>query len=144
MRPYADPLAFCAEARELEILHRARAEDLQHARALTIENVGDHALLVFMPEAAWSRRVIGTFANELARRHIDRTVALLVRNGAGYQVSLRAPEHGDAAVHLLAQRFESGNGRARSAGIGFLPESEVARLRALLRMPPASHTPPKS
>jgi hypothetical protein len=144
LRPYADPLAFCAQARELAILHRALAADMQQAQALPIETVGDHALLVFMPEAAWSRRVIGTFANELARRHSDRTVALLVRNGAGYQVSLRAPERGDAAVHLLAQRFESGNGRARSAGIGFLPESDVPRLRALLSMPPASPIPAKN
>jgi len=93
--------------------------------------------VVFMPEAAWSRRVAGTFANQLSRRHVDRTVAVLVRDGTGYQVSLRAPERGASAMHLLAQQFESGNGRARSAGIQFLPESDVARLLALLRTPPA-------
>ncbi len=77
----------------------------------------------------------GTFANELARRHMDRTVALLVRNGAGYQVSLRAPEQGGPAMHLLARQFESGGGRARSAGIQFLPDTDVARLMALLERP---------
>ncbi len=137
MRPYADPLAFCLQAPELDMLRRAVAGDLQQALALPVEKVGDDAILVFMPEAAWSRRVAGTFANELSRRHPDRTVALLVRNGAGYQVSLRAPERGASAMHLLAQQFESGNGRARSAGIQFLPESDVARLLALLRTPPA-------
>ena len=137
MRPYADPLAFCSQAPELDILRRASAGDLQQALALPVEKVGGDAIVVFMPEAAWSRRVAGTFANELSRRHVDRTVALLVRNGTGYQVSLRAPESGASAVHLLAQQFESGNGRARSAGIQFLPESDVARLLALLRTPPA-------
>jgi hypothetical protein len=61
-----------------------------------------------------------------------------VRSGAGYQVSLRAPEHGGPAMHLLAQQFESGNGRARSAGIHFLPDADVARLLALLRRPSAT------
>ncbi len=135
MRPYTDPLAFCTQAPELDILRRASAGDLKQALALPIEHVGNDAVAVFMPEAAWSRRVAGTFANELARRHTDRTVALLVRSGAGYQVSLRAPEQGGSAMHLLAQQFESGSGRVRSAGIQFLPESDVARLLTLLRHP---------
>ena len=135
MRPFADPLAFCAQAPELDALRRASAEDLRRATALPVENVGDEAVMVFMPEAAWSRRVAGTFANDLSRRHASRTVALLVRSGAGYQVSLRGPEHGGSAMHLLARQFESGNGRARSAGIQFLPEPEVSRLRALLLHP---------
>ncbi|HXF16996.1 MAG TPA: DHH family phosphoesterase [Burkholderiales bacterium] len=137
MRPYADPLAFCAHAPELDTLRRAREDDLRHARALPLEKVGEHAVLVCLPQAAWSRRVIGTFANELARQHAKRIVALLVRTGAGYQVSLRAPEQGEAAMHLLARQFESGNGRARAAGIAFLPDSEVTRLRALLNKPPS-------
>jgi hypothetical protein len=141
MRPFTDPLAFCTQAPEVEVLRRARAGDLRQARALPIENVGDNAIVVVMPEAPWSRRVVGTFANELTHQHAHRTVALLVRSGAGYQVSLRAPEHAAAGVHLLARQFESGNGRARSAGIQFLPETEVARLRALLLAPPSVRTP---
>ena len=132
MQPYAEPLAFCSQASQLDALRRALTADLRQARALPIEKVGEHAVMVFMPEAPWSRRIIGTFANELARNHGDRTVALLLRSGAGYQVSLRAAEHGASAVHLLAQEFDSGNGRARSAGIQFLPDADVARLRALL------------
>ena len=122
-------------------LRHACADDLKQAMALPIENVGNNAVVVFMPEAAWSRRIAGTFANALSRRHPDRTVALLVRGGAGYQVNLRAPEHGGSAVHLLARQFESGNGRARSAGIQFLPEADVARLFALLRHPFAAGAP---
>jgi hypothetical protein len=135
MQPYADPLAFCARAPELDALRRASADDLTQAAALPIEHVGDHAVVVYMPEAAWSRRVSGTFANELSRRHPDQTVALLVRIGSGYQVSLRAPGRSESAVHLLARQFESGSGRTRSAGIQFLPDADVARLLALLRHP---------
>jgi hypothetical protein len=137
MRPHADPLAFCAQAPELDTLRRARQDDLRRARELPLENVGQHAVLVCLPEAAWSRRVMGSFANELARQYAKRTVALLLRSGSGYQVSLRAPEKGQAAIHLLAQQFESGSGRARAAGIAFLPDSDVPRLRALLKKPPS-------
>ncbi|MBC8008071.1 MAG: acetyltransferase [Prolixibacteraceae bacterium] len=132
MQPFADPLKFCAQAPEVDALRNASADDLRQAQALPIERVGEDALAVFMPEAAWSRRIVGTFANELSRRNADRTVALLVRDGAGYQVSLRASADGKQAMHLLARQFESGNGRARSAGIQFLPEPDVARLLALL------------
>jgi len=138
MRPFADPLAFHAQSPEIEVLRRASAQDLQQALALRIENIGNSAVMVIMPDAAWSRRITGTFANALARRHGDRIVALLLRSGAGYQVSLRGPEHGGPAMHLLAQAFESGGGRARSAGIQFLPESDVARLMALLARPSAT------
>jgi hypothetical protein len=143
MRPHANPLAFCAQAPELDVLRRACAADLEQALALPVENVGDQAVAVFLPETAWARRIAGTFANELSRRHGDRSVALLVSRGAGFQVSLRARDHGGPAMHLLAQQFDSGNGRARSAGIQFLPQADVARLLALLRHPggmPASAT----
>jgi hypothetical protein len=138
MRPFADPLAFRAQSPEIELLRRAAAEDMQQALALRIENIGNSAVTVTMPDAAWSRRIAGTFANALARRHGERIVALLLRDGDGYQVSLRAPEHGGPAMHLLAQQFESGGGRARSAGIQLLPESDVARLMALLVRPSAT------
>ena len=75
-----------------------------------------------------------------ARRHRDRIVALLLRTGGGYQVSLRAPDRDGPAMHLLAQEFESGGGRARSAGIQFLPESDLARLMARLGRPADTRT----
>lgn len=137
MRPFADPLAFCTQAPELDLLRNACKADLQLARALPVAAAGDAAVAVFLPEAAWSRRVAGTFANELSQRYAHQTVALLTHSGGGYQVSLRAPASGGPQMHLLAQRFESGNGRARAAGIQFLPESDLPRLLALLKHPPA-------
>ncbi|MEO8165732.1 MAG: acetyltransferase [Betaproteobacteria bacterium] len=141
MQPYADPLVFCAQAAEFDILRRASAGDLRQAQALPVEYRGDKVVVVCMPDAAWSRRIVGTFANELVQRHAERTVAVLVRNGAGYQVSLRAPENGKATMHLLAQQFATGNGRARAAGIQFLPESERSRLMALLDQTTADGMP---
>ena len=133
MQPYTDPLAFHAHSPEVDVLSRASAQDLQRAMALRTEDIGNDAVMVTMPDEPWSRRIAGNFANALAQRHRDRIVALLLRTGGGYQVSLRAPDLGGLAMHLLAQEFESGGGRARSAGIQFLPESDVARLLARLR-----------
>jgi hypothetical protein len=141
MQEYVDPLEFHARSAEVNLLRRASAEDLRRALTLRIENVGTGAVLVYLPDAAWSWRIAGTFANALARRHADRIVALLLRSGLGYQVSLRAPEQGGTPMDLLARKFPSGNGRARSAGIAFLPEGDIAKFLALLANPPTEETP---
>lgn len=138
MKPFEDPLAFCAQSPEIDDLDRARAADMQRAQSLNLENIGGSAVVVVLPDEAWARRIAGTFANALARRNADRIVALLLRNGEGYQVSLRAPGEGRAQAHLIAQRFEGGNGRRKAAGIGFLPVDGLPKLLALLRDPPAA------
>jgi hypothetical protein len=142
MRPYADPLEFHARSAEINVLRQASADDLRRALALRVENVGSGAVVVYMPDAAWSWRIAGTFANTLARRNADRIVALLLRSGLGYQVSLRAPEQGGTPMDLLARQFPSGNGRKRSAGIAFLPEGDVPKLLAMLASPPTMQAPP--
>ena len=141
MHGYADPLEFLARSAEIIALRQASADDLRRALALRIENVGDGAVIVYMPDAAWSWRIAGTFANTLARRHADRIVVLLLRSGLGYQVSFRAPEQGGTPMDLLARQFPSGNGRTRSAGIAFLPDGDIPKLLALLANPPTEETP---
>lgn len=139
LQPYADPLAFARAAPEFALLRRARAEDMARADALPLERSGGGVVAVFMPGEAWSRRVSGVFANALSQRHAGKAVALLVRSGAGYRVSLRAPgQTGNAGasksagIDAVARAFTSGNGRKAAAGIQFLPDAEVERLFALL------------
>ena len=137
LQPYADPLVFAHEAPELALLQRARAEDMERADALPVEPSGNSVVAVFMPEEAWSRRVSGVFANALSQRHPGCAVALLVRSGAGYRVSLRAPGAASGSsevegIDAIARAFESGSGRKGAAGIQFLPDAEVDRLLALL------------
>ena len=141
LQPHEDPLAFCAQSHEFDVLRHASAVDLERALALPVEYLGDEAVVAFMPEAAWSRRVAGIYANALSQRHRARNVALLVQSENGYQVSLRAAQDGEAQMHVLARQFASGNGRARSAGIQFLAQSDVARLLTLLSHPPWAHKP---
>jgi len=128
LRPYTDPLKFARQAPEFETLRRAYRDDMDRARALPLREAKGGCVAAFMPEEAWSRRVSGAFANELSQRHAGRAIALLVRSGKGYRVSLRAPRDATRGIDTVAREFESGNGRRAAAGIQFLPERDVDRL----------------
>lgn len=132
LRDYADPLMFAARAREFDVLRRAYARDLEQARTLPVLQRGDGCIAVFMPDEAWCRRVCGVFANELARAHPERAIAILVARGGGHRVNLRAPRDAARGIDTVAREFESGGGRKGAAGIQFLREQDVERLLELL------------
>lgn len=132
LRDYADPLVFATRAPEFELLRRACARDLEQARNLPVLQRGEGCIAVFMPDEAWCRRAYGVFANEVARAHPERAIAILVARNGGYRVSMRAPQSATQGVHDLARQFDSGGGRERAAGIQFLPEKDVERLLELL------------
>ena len=132
LRPYTDPLEFARQAPEFEMLRRAYRDDMDRARALPLREAKGGCVAAFMPEEAWSRRVSGAFANELSQRHAGCAIALLVRSGKGYRVSLRAPRDAARGIDTVAREFESGSGRKGAAGIQFLPENDVDRLLAAL------------
>ena len=129
----ADPLEFARHAPEFRALQLAYAEDLERALKTPVETIGKSCAAVFLPDEKWSRRVNGTFANELVRRHPQRAYAVLTHRDGGYIVSLRAPQSVTPGIHQVARRFPGGNGRASAAGIQFLPEGEVDALFRALR-----------
>lgn len=138
LRPYADPLEFAAVAPEFTLLQQARNEDLSRSLRIHVEPVGAHSAVAFLPDEPWARRVLGSFANRLAREHPHRAHALLLRKADGYTVSLRAPLEPETGAEVrgideVARRFPGGSGRARAAGITRLPETEVDALLAALR-----------
>ncbi|MCW5623816.1 MAG: acetyltransferase [Burkholderiales bacterium] len=131
MRPFDDPLRFIREDAAMDRLQRARDDDL--SRAIDVRPTLDTpvAAAVILPDASWSRRVIGTFGNHLATTSPRRAHAVLVRSGAGYTVSVRAPQSAPTGADALARRF-GGGGRAGAAGVETLPESEIPTLLAAL------------
>jgi hypothetical protein len=141
LHPYADPLEFARRTPEFEMLRRAYRDDMERARSLPLREEKGGSVAAFMPEDAWSRRISGAFANELSQLHAGRAVALLVRSGKGYRVSLRAPRDAAKGIDTVAREFESGSGRKSSAGIQFLPEQDVERLLELLERTYAAKTP---
>jgi hypothetical protein len=125
MQPYPDPLRFLASEAVYECLAEQYAEDLEKALSLSPAAQEESAAVFRLPDAAWARRIIGTFANHLASAAPGRAHAVLVSDVRGHLTgSLRVP----AGAILSADRFAArygGSGRVTAAGIGGLPSSEV-------------------
>ena len=129
---HAHPLELMRSDRigsELDTLRRA---DLQQALAQPVRAAGPGARWVRLPDAAWSRRVLGSLANDLASSAPRQAHAVLKadRQG-GFVVSLRAPQKAPSGADELCRRF-GGGGRAGAAGIDHLPAAELERFVAEL------------
>ena len=129
---YDDPFEAILQVpivRELDALRRA---DLDRARALALRHRDEHCVVVVLPDAPWSRRVSGPFANELALRDPRRAHAVLKElASAAYSVSIRAPIASSFGADRLAQEF-GGGGRVGAAGIDHLPAADLPRFIARL------------
>jgi hypothetical protein len=134
LAPFTSPLQFAAEAAVVAKLRASRLADMNLALAVTPYRPGVYLL----PDAAWARRVSGTFANALAAREPDRPHGVLVPcSDSGYGVSIRAPRDAPTGALALAREFATGGGREAAAGIDQLPAAElqrfVERFHALFR-----------
>jgi hypothetical protein len=131
MRGFADPLRFAADDPIARQLAAAKTVDLGAARDVVPTQCAEQAAVFVLPDAAWSRRVIGTFANELATSTPARAHAVLAPNGRqGYTVSVRAPLAHPAGADAFCRDFTTGGGRKIAAGIEHLPESDLPRFIA--------------
>jgi hypothetical protein len=114
---------------ELDALRQA---DLQQALAQPVHAAGRRARWVCLPDAAWARRVIGSFANVLAASDPTQAHAVLqAHRCGGYVVSLRAPQATPGGADEFCRHF-GGGGRAGAAGIDQLPDGELPRFMAEL------------
>ena len=126
MHRYADPFEFIRAEPIVRRLGEARREDLAMASTLAPELEFDRATLYVLPDAAWSRRVSGTFGNRLANRFPDLAHAVLTPNAqGGYVVSVRAPATVRTGADALCRQFPTGGGRAEAAGINHLPRDAL-------------------
>jgi hypothetical protein len=125
MRGETDPLRFAAEAPIVAELIEAMRADLANARALE-PGYADAAVAVYLlPDAAWSRRVSGTFAHALAADSPQRAHAVLTPNAPGaYLVSVRAPRAHPQGADRFCREF-GGGGRSGAAGIDRLPAQRL-------------------
>jgi hypothetical protein len=131
MRGFADPLRFAAEDPIARQLAAARTTDLEAARAVAPLHMAEQAAVFVLPDAAWSRRVLGAIANEIAASTPGQAHAVLVPDGRqGYAVSVRAPLAHPAGADAFCREFPTGGGRKGAAGIDHLPESELTRFIA--------------
>lgn len=129
---YADPLEAWREDPICEELDALRESDLQRALREPLQAAGPQARWMALPDAPWSRRVIGILANALATAEPHCAIAVLKagRDG-GAVVSVRAPQDAPGGADEFCRRF-GGGGRAGAAGIDRLPDSERERFLAAL------------
>lgn len=125
MQPYPDPLRFLVVEPVHGRLARQFEADLEQALALP-PLVREGAAVVYqLPDTAWARRIVGSFANRLRLAAPNQALAALAPDSRGYfAVSLRVP----AGAALGADRFAAhygGNGRLTAAGIDGLPPAAV-------------------
>ncbi len=129
---YADPFRFISGEPVFEVLRAGRADDLYRADELRPAMENARCALYVLPNAAWSRRVSGVFANHLAQQHPQRAHAVLTARPGGFVVSVRAPVVEPRGADELCREFAGGGGRQGAAGIDWLAESELDRLIAAL------------
>lgn len=127
---YSDPRDFINGEPVYDVLKAALADDYGRAATLAPQAAGAATALYVLPDAAWSRRIHGFFANQLARLHPKRAHALLVSGRGGYTVSVRAPIDHPRGADALCLKFETGGGRQGAAGINRLPEADYSRFAA--------------
>ncbi len=124
---YNDPLALLEHETIGQELDALRREDLRQAAAVTPHWKDAHASAYLLPDAPWSRRVIGSLVNEFAAAQPQRAHAILKATGSGdFVVSVRAPLGAPGGAAGLCGLF-GGGGRAGAAGIDHLPAQELAR-----------------
>jgi hypothetical protein len=127
IKPYGDPLRFAdQEASVVDKLREGRLDDLSRAAETTTQLATPDAAVYVLPDAPWSRRVRGEFANQLVHVQAARAHAVLTRNATGgYTVSVRAPLSKPAGADEFCLRFETGGGRPMAAGINHLAEQQL-------------------
>jgi len=133
LRPHDDPLsAWHAEPVLAEMAERRQA-DLACAWVLEPVVADAQCRLWVLPDEAWSRRVLGPFANQVAEEDPGRAHAVARMRGDGaYDVSVRAPLARRTGAQQLCRAF-GGGGRAAAAAIDCLPPAEFERFVAAFR-----------
>jgi hypothetical protein len=125
--PFDDPFRFAAQDSAFDTLRVGFERDLASARGVAPKVETPDHLLVVLPDQAWSRRISGTLANELARGDAERASAVLVAGPNVYSVSVRAPTARPHGADALCRQFATGGGRPGAAGINRLPAEDLPR-----------------
>lgn len=124
---YRDPLVLLEHESIGQELDALRQADLRQAGALSPcwEDAG--ACVYLLPDAPWSRRVIGSFVNDVASAQPRRAHAVLKYTSMGdLVISVRAPLSAPGGAATLCRQF-GGGGRAGAAGVDHLPAQEITR-----------------
>jgi hypothetical protein len=111
------------------VLKKAFESDFALAESAEVVQDSERCKTVLLEDAAWSRRISGTFGNHLANQSPNKAHLVLTTVDADhYLVSLRAPSTNKTGAGDICSQFETGGGRAGAAGINKLPKTDLPRL----------------
>lgn len=126
LTPYVEPLDFINEAPTFARLLAGFNEDIINAESIAPCLKSGTVAAWVLPDAAWSRRVVGVLSNRLAVANPACAHALLVPNKSGnLTVSVRAPQVRPTGADEFCRRYPTGGGRKGAAGINHLPAGEM-------------------
>lgn len=132
LQRHAEPLEFLEREPIVSCIERTMRADLALAEAQTATLRTARVALYELPDMPWARRVVGTWANLLARRAPDAVVAILVPEPTrGATLSLRVPAGSPLTAEDFARRF-GGGGRRGAAGCVGLSPAQVGEIREQL------------
>lgn len=122
---YGDPLEFAGDDPIVSELAARRRADLATAMQVRPWRESAAGAVFLLPDAGWSRRVLGAFANLLAERSSSGASAVLkARDDGSYMASVRAPVERPRGTDRLCRRF-GGDGRAGAGGIDRLAAEDL-------------------
>ena len=122
MLGYEDPLAFADASAAYRKLADGYRDDMAQARRLEPLRQAPGAIVFLLPDLAWARRASGTLANDLAKAHAGRAVAIISpKTDGGFLVSVRVPRESTTSAEEFCRKFPTGGGRRTAAGINNLP-----------------------
>ena len=130
---YPDPFTFYRSSAILRKLQVGYDDDMENAANLNPFKTYPTGRVFRLPDAPWSRRVIGVFSNQVARDQPDLAHATLIPNpeDSTLMVSVRAPLRTPQGADILCRQFATGGGRAAAAGINRLPADELETFLSL-------------
>lgn len=125
LHPFADPFDFIETSLKLKHLRRGFRSDMRKAGEIHTLRQSSVGRIFLFPNDAWSRRVSGTFINQVARESPELAHAILVERTDGtFLVGVRAPITRPYGADTLCLKF-SGGGRLAAAGINHLAPEDI-------------------
>jgi hypothetical protein len=123
---FEDPLRFVAEHELYGWLDAGRHADLAAVSDVKPYWARKSCEVYLLPDAPSSRRVSGTFANQLARQRTRRAFAVLAPGrDTGFVVSVRVPAGACVGADEFCSAFPGGGGRREAGGIDRLPAADL-------------------
>jgi hypothetical protein len=125
---YEDPFELMRCEPVIGGIARQRRVDLENAMGVAALRRGEWGDAYVLPDATWSRRVSGEFANRLAMAAPYKAHAVITPLGGGlFGASVRSPRGGTPLAVDFCRAFPTGGGRREAAGIERIAQRDLDR-----------------